>query len=69
MSCSCTRTGLLGAFEVVERGGMGSGVVFSSTLTVDLSFKAWDICAEERVDDRVEGCHGTVSERLLYGYD
>ena len=54
VSCSDVRTELLGAFEVVERGGMGSGVVFSSTPTVGSVRETSDMCVEVRVGDRVE---------------
>ena len=50
-SCSDERTELLGAFGVAERGGMGSGVVFSSTRTLGSVCKASDIWV---VDDEVE---------------
>ena len=54
VSCSCLRTGLSGAFEVVGRGGMGSGVVFSSIQMVDSVCEASGICVGLRVDGRVE---------------
>ena len=53
-SCSSVRTEPSGAFAAVERGGTGSGVVFSSTLTVGSACEASDICVEKRVDGRVE---------------
>ena len=53
-SCSGVRTEPSGAFAAAERGGMGSGVVFSSTLTVGSTCEALDMCVEKRVDGRVE---------------
>ena len=53
-SCSDVRTELSGASEVVERGGMGSGVVFSSTLMVGSVCEASDMGVEVKVDNRVE---------------
>ena len=53
-SCSIVRTELLGASEVAERGGMGSGVIFSSTLSVGLVCEALDMGVEMKVGDRVE---------------
>ena len=53
-SCSGVRTEPSGAFVAAERGGTGSGVVFSSTLTGDSACEALDMCVEKRVDDRVE---------------
>ena len=54
VSCSGVRTEPLGAFAAAERGGMGSGVVFSSTLTVGSACEASDMCVKKRVDDGVE---------------
>ena len=53
-SCSCVRTELSGASVVVERGGMESGVVFSSAPMVSSVYEASDMCVEARVDDGVE---------------
>ena len=54
VSCSGMRTELSGAFAAAERGGTGSGVVFSSTPTVGSTCEALDMCVEKRVDGRVE---------------
>ena len=54
VSCSGVRTGPSGAFEVTRCGGMGSGVVFSSTLTVGSVSEASDMCVEMRVDGRAK---------------
>ena len=54
VSCSSVHTEPSGAFAAAERGGTGSGVVISSTLTVGLLWEASDMCVEERVGDRVE---------------
>ena len=54
VSCSGVRTELLGAFAASEHGGMGSGVIFSSTLMVGSVCKASDMCVEMRVGDRVD---------------
>ena len=54
VSCSGVCTGPSGEFEVVERGGMGSGVVFSSAPTMGSVCEALDMCGNMRVDDRVE---------------
>ena len=43
VSCSGMRTELSGAFEVVGRGGTGSGVVFSSTRSLGSVCDALDI--------------------------
>ena len=53
-SCSGVRTEPSEAFAAAGRGGTGSGVVFSSTLTVGSACEASDMCVEKRVDDRVE---------------
>ena len=53
-SCSIVRTELLGAFVAIERGGMGSGVIFSSTPMVGSVCEASDMCLEMRAGDRVE---------------
>ena len=53
-SCSCVRTELLGAFGVIEHGGMGSGVVFSSTEGLDSVCGALDMWVELEVDGGVE---------------
>ena len=55
VSCSCMCTELLGTFGVIKRGGVGSGVIFSSTRTTGLVCKASDMCRGVRVDVRVEG--------------
>ena len=54
MSCSVVRTELSGASEVVERGGMGSGAVFSSTPMVGSVCEASDMDVAVKVGDRVE---------------
>ena len=54
VSSSCEHTKPSGACWVVKRGGMGSGVVFSSTWTVDSVCEALDMEVEVRVNDRVE---------------
>ena len=53
VSCSSERTGLSEAFGAAERGGMGSGVIFSSTWTLGSVCEASDIWVELRVDGRV----------------
>ena len=53
-SCSGVHTELSGASEVVERGGTGSGVVFSSTLTTGSVCEALDMCVEMRLGGREE---------------
>ena len=54
VSCSGECTELSEAFGAVERGGMGSGVVFSSTLMVGSVCETSDMCVGMRVGDRVE---------------
>ena len=54
VSCSGVRTGLVETFGGAERGGTGSGVIFSSTPTVGSVREASDMCLEERVYGRVE---------------
>ena len=54
VSCSVARTELLEASGAAERGGMGSGVVFSSTRTLGSVYEASDIWVELRVGGEVE---------------
>ena len=54
VSCSGVRTELSGASVAAERGGTGSGVIFSSTPMVGSRCKASDMHVEMRVGDRVE---------------
>ena len=53
-SCSGVRTGPSGAFVVVGRGGMGSGVVFSSVPVLVSMCEALDMGKVVRVGGRGE---------------